>query len=147
MVKHIVMWSFHEQIPQEERLQKGQELKEAIEALADIISGVQQLRVEIVPVGTSTHHILLEGQFDSLEALQHAAVSGASCTCVRGTETAAGGRKSCLLRLRGIGSAWLSEFRNNKKSFLYHITTNTFNRKYEQQKSGFNQRPHQGRNP
>lgn len=44
MVKHIVMWSFHEQIPQEERLQKGQELKEAIEALADIISGVQQLQ-------------------------------------------------------------------------------------------------------
>ncbi len=92
MVKHIVMWSFHEQIPQEERLQKGQELKEAIEALADIISGVQQLRVEIVPVGTSTHHILLEGKFDSLEALQQYQVHPAHVSVAQRLQQVAGNR-------------------------------------------------------
>ncbi|MBR4944284.1 MAG: Dabb family protein [Peptococcaceae bacterium] len=69
MVRHVVMWTFLEEVPQEERLAKGQELKEAIEGLKEIIPGVQHLKVEITPVGTSTHHIFLDSIFDSLDAL------------------------------------------------------------------------------
>ena len=68
------------------------QLKEAIEALADIISGVQQLRVEIVPVGTRTHHILLEGKFDSLEALQQYQVHPAHVSVAQRLQQVAGNR-------------------------------------------------------
>ena len=69
MVRHIVMWTFLDEITPEERSEKGMELKKAIEALKEMIPGVQHLKVEIVPVGTSTHHILLDSTFDSLDAL------------------------------------------------------------------------------
>ena len=69
MVRHVVMWTFLDHVPQEEWQAKGQELKAAIEALKDIVPGVQHLQVEILPVGTSTHHIFLDSTFDSLEAL------------------------------------------------------------------------------
>lgn len=70
MVKHIVMFQFQEQIAPEQRRQIGQEVKQRTEALVDIIPGIQSLQVQLAPVGTSTHHILLEGIFDSQEALQ-----------------------------------------------------------------------------
>ena len=69
MVKHIVMFQFQEQISAEERKQKGQEVKTRTEALIDIRPGIQSLQVQLVPVGTSTHDILLEGLFDSQESL------------------------------------------------------------------------------
>ena len=69
MVRHIVMWTFLDEITPEERSEKGMEMKKAIEALKEMIPGVQHLKVEIVPVGTSTHHILLDSTFDSLDAL------------------------------------------------------------------------------
>lgn len=70
MVKHIVMFQFQEQITPEQRRQIGQEVKQRTEALVGVIPGVQSLKVQLAPVGTSTHHILLEGIFDSQEALQ-----------------------------------------------------------------------------
>lgn len=69
MVKHIVLFQFQEQVPPAERQQKGQEIKMRTEALVGVIPGVQSLQVQLAPVCTSTHHILLEGLFDSQEAL------------------------------------------------------------------------------
>lgn len=69
MVKHIVMFQFREQISPDERQQTGWEVKTRTEALVDIIPGIQSLQVQLVPVGTSTHDILLEGVFDSQESL------------------------------------------------------------------------------
>lgn len=95
MVRHVVMWTFLDEVPQEERTAKGLELKEAIEALKDIISGVQHLQVEIVPVGTSTHHILLDSTFDSLEALNEYQVHPAHVSVAQRLKAVAGNR-SCF---------------------------------------------------
>ena len=95
MVRHIVMWTFLDEVPQEERPAKGLELKEAIEALKEIIPGVQHLQVEIVPVGTSTHHILLDSRFDSQEALNAYQVHPAHVSVAQRLRQVAGNR-SCF---------------------------------------------------
>lgn len=95
MVRHVVMWTFLEHVPQEEWPAKGQKLKEAIEALKNIIPGVQHLSVEIVPIGTSTHHILLDSAFDSLEALNQYQVHPAHVSVAQRLRQVAGNR-SCF---------------------------------------------------
>ena len=92
MVRHVVMWTFLEHVPQEEWQKNGQELKEAIEALKDIIPGVQHLKVEIVPIGTSTHHILLDSTFESLEALNQYQVHPAHVSVAQRLRQVAGNR-------------------------------------------------------
>lgn len=71
MVKHIVMFRFLDHVPEAERRQKGQIIKEKTEALAGQLPGVQEMQVQLAPVGTSTHDLLLEGLFDTEEALDH----------------------------------------------------------------------------
>ena len=44
-------------------------VKEKTEALKEQIAGIGQLQVFIAPAGTSTHSFMLEGLFDSVEAL------------------------------------------------------------------------------
>lgn len=95
MVRHIVMWSFSEHVSQSQRAEKGEELKAAIEALANIIDGVQHLQVEIVPVGTSTHDILLDSTFDSLEALNEYQTHHAHVSVAQRLKEVAGNR-SCF---------------------------------------------------
>ncbi len=69
MVKHIVMFRFFDEISAKERQAKAKEIKEKTEALVEQIDGIRQLQVFIVPVGTSTHSFMLEGLFESAEAL------------------------------------------------------------------------------
>lgn len=45
-----------------------------------------------MPVGTSTHHILLEGKFDSLEALQQYQVHPAHVSVAQRLQQVAGNR-------------------------------------------------------
>ena len=70
MVKHIVMFTFNPQLSKKQKETYGKEIKEIAEALARKISGVQQFQVQLVPIGTSTHDLLMEGVFDSTETLQ-----------------------------------------------------------------------------
>ncbi len=95
MVRHVVMWTFLEHVPQEAWPMHGAELKEAIEALKDIVPGVQHLKVEIVPIDTSTHHILLDSTFDSLEALNQYQVHPAHVSVAQRLRQVAGNR-SCF---------------------------------------------------
>ena len=95
MVRHVVMWTFLDHVPQEAWQTKGQELKEAIEALYEIVPGIQYLKVEIVPVGTSTHHILLDSAFDSLDALNQYQVHPAHMSVAQRLKQVAGNR-SCF---------------------------------------------------
>lgn len=95
MIRHIVMWNFLEHVPLEQRVEKGTELKYAIEALSSEIAGVQHLQVEIVPVGTSTHDILLDSTFDSMEALNQYQVHPAHVSVAQRLKQVAGNR-SCF---------------------------------------------------
>ena len=69
MVKHIAMFRFKDGVSAEERKEKAALIKERTEALLGVVPGVLELKVQIAPVGTSTHDLLLEAMFESQEAL------------------------------------------------------------------------------
>lgn len=71
MVNHIVMWRFLSEVPMEQRPQKASELKQAIEGLRELIPGVLHLQVELAPIGTSTHDLLLISRFTDQQALDN----------------------------------------------------------------------------
>ncbi len=69
MVKHIVMFRFRDGYSEEERRARAEEIQRRSLALKEQIPGIVELRVEIAPQGSSTHSILLEGIFESQDAL------------------------------------------------------------------------------
>ena len=108
MVRHIVMWTFLDEVPLEKRSEKGLELKKAIEALKDMIPGVQHLKVEIVPVGTSKHLLACRTEYKGMPTLAVRQAEYIECyrcythircpgTCVRDTETDICGCEAFLL--------------------------------------------------
>lgn len=69
MVKHIVMWSFKEEIPMEERAADKVKIKEGLEGLVGIVPGLLSARVVTDLIGSSTHDLSLITEFDTPEAL------------------------------------------------------------------------------
>lgn len=92
MIHHIVMWRFLDHVPAAERSVKGKELKIAIEGLADKIPGVIELHVAYLPVGTSTHDLLLVSKFESMEALDGYQVHPAHVAVAQMVKEVAGNR-------------------------------------------------------
>ena len=69
MVKHIVMWSFKEEIPMEERDADKVRIKEGLEGLVGIVPGLLSARVVTDLISSSTHDFCLITEFDTPEAL------------------------------------------------------------------------------
>ena len=69
MVKHIVMWSFKEEIPMEERDADKVRSKEGLEGLVGIVPGLLSARVVTDLISSSTHDFCLITEFDTPEAL------------------------------------------------------------------------------
>ena len=69
MVRHIVIWNYQEGFSPEEKALKGKEVKEKLEALKEIISGVIALNVHIDSLSSSTKDVILNSLFESEEAL------------------------------------------------------------------------------
>lgn len=69
MVKHIVMWSFKEEVPMEEREADKARIKEGLEGLVGIVPGLLSARVVIDLISSSTHDLSLITEFDTPEAL------------------------------------------------------------------------------
>lgn len=69
MVKHIVMWSFKEEIPMEERKADKARIKEGLEGLVGIVPGLLSAHVVTELIGSSTHDFCLITEFDTPEAL------------------------------------------------------------------------------
>lgn len=70
MVKHIVLWNFKEELTKAERMEAGLKMKEALEALKEIVPGTIDLTVEINQQDTSNRDIALISTFESVEALK-----------------------------------------------------------------------------
>lgn len=69
MVKHIVMWSFKEEVSAEERKADAAKIKEGLEGLVGIVPGLLSARVVTELIGSSTHDLALFTEFDTAEAL------------------------------------------------------------------------------
>ncbi|SHO50711.1 Dabb family protein [Anaerocolumna xylanovorans] len=71
MVRHIVLWKYKEELTGEERNTLGEEAKNRLEALKEIIPGILSLKVitKTLPTGTGNCDLMLDSAFISREAL------------------------------------------------------------------------------
>lgn len=71
MVTHIVMWNFLETMSDAEKQEAGKKMKETLEALKDVIPGILSLKVTINQLPGSNREIMLYGEYESIDALNH----------------------------------------------------------------------------
>ena len=69
MIRHIVMWNFQEKFSREENLRNAQRIKKDLEHLKEIIPGIISLTVEANALAASNRDIMLNGLYESEEAL------------------------------------------------------------------------------
>jgi len=70
MIKHIVAWNYQAGLTDAEKQQRGEQAKEALEALPDVIAGLSSLVVSLAPLDSSNRAIVLEAELETPEALE-----------------------------------------------------------------------------
>ena len=75
MVKHIVMWSFKEEVPAEDRGKIAAAAKEHLESLVGVVPGLRSATVLTELLPSSTQEFCLITELDSPEALKAYAVN------------------------------------------------------------------------
>ena len=75
MVKHIVLWSFKEELTPEERVSYAAQIKEGLEGLVGVVPGLLSAKVVTEPISSSTHDLCLITELESAEALKAYAVN------------------------------------------------------------------------
>lgn len=70
MVKHVILWTLNPVLSDDEKNRVKHEIKESLEALADVVSGIVELKVIIDGLlATSNCDLMLDSTFESAEAL------------------------------------------------------------------------------
>ena len=75
MVKHMVMWSFKEEIPEEKKAELKAQIKEHLEGLVGVVPGLLSAKVITEPLASSTRDLCLITELESEEALKAYAVN------------------------------------------------------------------------
>lgn len=75
MVKHIVLWSFKDEVGKEERVAAAAQIKEGLEGLVGVVPGLKSALVITDPIASSTHDLCLISELESEEALKAYAVN------------------------------------------------------------------------
>jgi hypothetical protein len=75
MVKHIVLWSFKEEMEENERKEAAAKIKEGLEGLVGVVPGLRSASVVIAPISSSTHDLALITELDTEEDLKAYAVN------------------------------------------------------------------------
>lgn len=70
MVKHVIIWSFREDLSQEEKTEATKRIKTELEALIDKIDGLTEIKVQTNPLASSSGDLMLDSTFVSEEALK-----------------------------------------------------------------------------
>lgn len=75
MVKHMVLWSFKEEISPEERKEAAAKIKKELEGLVGVVPGLVSAQVIIDPISSSTHDLCLITELNTPEDLKAYAVN------------------------------------------------------------------------
>ena len=76
MVKHMVMWSFKEEIPEEKKTELKAQIKENLEGLVGVVPGLISARVITEPlIHPATRDLCLITELESAKALADYAVN------------------------------------------------------------------------
>ncbi|HJB27627.1 MAG TPA: Dabb family protein [Candidatus Blautia faecavium] len=70
MVKHIVMWSFKEEVEEAERKEAAAKIKEGLEGLVGVVPGLLKAEVVIDPISSSSHDLCLISELDTPDSLK-----------------------------------------------------------------------------
>lgn len=70
MVKHIVMWSFKEEVSEQERTLASARIKEGLEGLVGVVPGLKSAYVVTDPISSSSHDLCLITEFGTAEELK-----------------------------------------------------------------------------
>ncbi len=70
MIRHIVAWNYKDGFSEAEKKQNSQSIKDELEALAQLIDGIVELRVNIEILPSGNRDIVLNSLFESKEALE-----------------------------------------------------------------------------
>lgn len=75
MVKHMVLWSFKEELKEAERKEAASRIKEGLEGLVGVVPGLKSAVVITNPISSSTHDLCLITELESEEDLKAYAVN------------------------------------------------------------------------
>lgn len=70
MVRHVIVWKLKEEFSAEEKEKIKAEIKIGLEALEDRIPGLLRIRVYTQGLPSSTSDLMLDSEFESVEALR-----------------------------------------------------------------------------
>ncbi len=70
MVKHVIIWSFREDLSQSERAEATMKIKTELEALIDKIDGLTEIKVQSNPLASSSGDLMLDSTFVDEAALK-----------------------------------------------------------------------------
>lgn len=70
MVKHIIIWNFKEELSESERSEAASKIKEGLEGLKGKIDGLEDIKVNTLPLESSNGDIMLDSTFSDEDALK-----------------------------------------------------------------------------
>ncbi len=70
MVKHVIIWSFKEELTKEERKSAKIKIKAGLEGLIEKIDGLVEIHVETEPLESSSGDLMLDSLFVDEDALK-----------------------------------------------------------------------------
>ena len=71
MVKHMILWTFKDEINPEEKNTIKKEIKKSLESLKERISGIIDITVHIDGLETSNADFMLDSAFENFDALKN----------------------------------------------------------------------------
>ena len=70
MVRHVILWKLKEEFTEEKKQAVKAEIKEGLESLKGKIPGLLSIRVYTQGLPSSTADLMLDSEFESVEALK-----------------------------------------------------------------------------
>ena len=77
MVRHVILWQLKEELSAEEAAEVKKGIKEGLEGLKEVLSGVVSIQVQTECLASSNADVLLDSVFEDEAALKAYAVSEA----------------------------------------------------------------------
>lgn len=69
MLRHIILWKIKNEVPEEERRAVKERIKASLEALVSVIDGLEEMKIHIDSLPTSTADMMLESKLRDADAL------------------------------------------------------------------------------
>lgn len=68
MVRHVIVWSFKDELSAEEKTAAAKKIKAELEALVGVVPGLKELTVAINPMDSSNVDLMLDSILDTPES-------------------------------------------------------------------------------